>query len=129
MPCYAHVWAKQLAPVKHRLAMAKLLADARIKVSTLEIDQKKALPTVETLRLLAAKYPQHQFFWIVAEKSQAELPKWQDYEKIKRQIKVVANINHISSSLIRQRVRAGQSIADLVPPAVADYIAKHGLYL
>ncbi len=35
----------------------------------------------------------------------------------------------ISSTEIRRRVRAGQPIDDLVPPAVAHYIADHQLYL
>jgi len=34
----------------------------------------------------------------------------------------------ISSTEIRQRVRAGQPIDEWVPPAVADYILAHGLY-
>ena len=34
-----------------------------------------------------------------------------------------------SSSEIRRRVREGEPIDDLVVPAVADYIASHGLYV
>jgi nicotinate-nucleotide adenylyltransferase len=34
----------------------------------------------------------------------------------------------ISSTQIRQRVRAGQAIGDLVPQAVADYIRQRELY-
>ncbi len=34
----------------------------------------------------------------------------------------------VSSTEIRNRVKAGQSIAGLVPPAVATYIAQKGLY-
>ena len=34
----------------------------------------------------------------------------------------------VSSSAIRERVRRGEGIADLVAPAVAAYIAGHGLY-
>jgi nicotinate-nucleotide adenylyltransferase len=34
----------------------------------------------------------------------------------------------VSSTEIRDRVEAGASLADLVPPRVADYIRRHGLY-
>ncbi len=34
----------------------------------------------------------------------------------------------VSASVIRERVRAGQPIDGLVPPAVADYIRAHRLY-
>ncbi len=34
----------------------------------------------------------------------------------------------VSSTDVRNRVRAGQPIEHLVPPAVADYIARHNLY-
>jgi nicotinate-nucleotide adenylyltransferase len=34
----------------------------------------------------------------------------------------------VSGSEIRARVTAGESIDGLVPPAVAGYIAEHGLY-
>jgi nicotinate-nucleotide adenylyltransferase len=35
---------------------------------------------------------------------------------------------HISSSMVRERVASGDQIEDLVGPAVAGYIAEHGLY-
>jgi len=34
----------------------------------------------------------------------------------------------VSATEVRERVRQGRSITDLVPVAVAQYIAKHGLY-
>ena len=34
----------------------------------------------------------------------------------------------ISASELRRRVREGRSLAFRLPPSVADYIARHGLY-
>lgn len=36
--------------------------------------------------------------------------------------------NDVSSTEIRRRVRAGESIAELTPPRVATYVEKYGLY-
>ena len=45
-----------------------------------------------------------------------------------RVILVEAHTPDVSSTEIRSRVRAGQSLSGQVPDAVADYIAAHGLY-
>lgn len=41
---------------------------------------------------------------------------------------VDADIRNVSSSEIRERVAQGESIDDLLPPAVVSYISKHRLY-
>ena len=43
--------------------------------------------------------------------------------------RIEADVPEISSSEIRDRVRRGESTAGLLPPAVADYIRKEGLYV
>jgi len=128
MPCYVHVWDKKLAPARHRLAMTRLLKNQKIKVSVLEIEQKKPVYTIETLKLLNSCYHQHQFFWIIGEKNLSELVKWKEAEKVKKQLLIVPEIPGICSSLIRQRIKQGKSIKNLVPAKVAAYIKKHGLY-
>jgi nicotinate-nucleotide adenylyltransferase len=44
---------------------------------------------------------------------------------------IIANIDYlpISSTMVREAVKQGQSIAELVPAAVADYILGNNLYL
>lgn len=46
-----------------------------------------------------------------------------------RVILVEAHTPDVSSTDIRRRVRAGEPLSGLVPPAVADYIQAHRLYL
>jgi nicotinic acid mononucleotide adenylyltransferase len=38
------------------------------------------------------------------------------------------NIDHVSSTEVRQRVEAGLDINNLVPMGVADYIEAHNIY-
>ncbi len=128
MPCYAHVWNKALAPAQHRLAMLQFFTGNRLKVSTLEIDQKRPVYTVETLKLLSSQYPQHRFFWIIGQKSLPELAKWEEPEKVKERLIVVPEVPGISSTIIRNRIKKGASIKNLVPEKVREYIEKHKLY-
>lgn len=158
MPCFAHVWEKKLAPIKDRLQMCRFLENEKIKVSTFEIEQGRAIPTIETLELLEKKYLQHQFFWLIGQKSLQELSKWQEYKKLLKNYKFLVIpqnnnklkienclpaslvgkleiINHplwitsnLSSSVIRQRVKKGLSLRGFVPDHIAEYIKKHGLY-
>jgi len=43
-------------------------------------------------------------------------------------ILIDAQTADVSSSAIRQRLAAGESIAGLVPPSVRQHIEQHGLY-
>jgi nicotinic acid mononucleotide adenylyltransferase len=43
-------------------------------------------------------------------------------------LRLSENIDHISSTKVRQRIRAGQSIEELVPSDVAAYVNTQNLY-
>lgn len=43
-------------------------------------------------------------------------------------LEVAEDLDHISSTKVRQRMNTGQSIKELVPPEVASYIISHNLY-
>ena len=51
----------------------------------------------------------------------------QRVEKLQRDIVQTPRVD-ISSTEIRRRLAAGQNVADMLHPAVADYIRAHGLY-
>jgi len=51
----------------------------------------------------------------------------QRVEKLQRNI-IPTSLIDISSTEIRNRLAAGQDVNDMLHPAVADYICKHGLY-
>ena len=63
---------------------------------------------------------------ILGEDLIASFPTWPDYDQIRELATIYEShrIDGISSGLIRDRLADGQSIDDLVPPAVASYLAQ-----
>jgi nicotinate-nucleotide adenylyltransferase len=137
-----------------RLALADAPAD---EISTVDIDRSGPSYTADTLELLSQRLGPAHLFFLMGEDSLRDLPTWHDPERIVRLAELavagrpevdadlevvsraVPNIKSrvriipmkeiaISSSDIRRRARAGESLHGLVPPAVADYIRDHALY-
>ena len=78
---------------------------------------------LDTVDVIA--YPRRPF---VGPHLQNRLPSWVT-DRVGRSIKVLeAEPADVSSTEIRQRLAAGQSIRDLVPEQVEEYILKNSLY-
>ena len=118
------------------------------EVSTLEIDRGGVSYTVDTLRQLSAELPEAELFFLMGADTLRDLPGWREPDEVLRmatpmvvqrpgEAEVATDVPHlriempprdISSSDIRRRLTLGESIAGLVPPAVAAYIDEHKLY-
>ena len=126
--------------------------------SRFEVDRDGVTYTAETLRLLREVYPDHvEFYFITGADAVSEMVTWRDAADIARLATVVAatrpgyDLDHawdtiaaseiafdviylevpalaISSSYLRERVGAGQSLRYLTPDPVTGYLHKHGLY-
>jgi nicotinate-nucleotide adenylyltransferase len=131
--------------------------DPRFEVSDLELKREGPSYTVDTLSELHSIAPDNELYLIVGGDVAAGLPRWHQSERVlslatpavaKRRgtpkESVLAALREVSggkraeffpmprigvsSTLIRERARAGESIRYLVPDAVADYIKDHRLY-
>ena len=130
------------------MAVLATAADPRFTVSRAEIDRDGPTYTIDTLEQLGIPRP----FLIAGADAVRGLTTWRRYEDILRRAQVIAvtrpdhpiSLDHlppgsvtpveipalaISSTQIRGRVAAGRPTAYLIPPPVAAYIAKRGLYL
>jgi nicotinate-nucleotide adenylyltransferase len=141
------------APAKDRLAMVRLLAgnDQRFGVDSIEVDRGGLSYTVDTVRALRERWQGPAplaLFLLVGADVASTLPKWRDPEGIASLAEIVMLTREggaevlppgvsrrirtrrvdVSSTEVRARVRAGQSIRGFVPDAVAEYIATAGLY-
>lgn len=140
-----------------RLAMCQLVDEIipQTYVSDIELQRTGPSYTIDTLRALTK--PDQRLTLILGADAALLLPQWYQADQlttyaniaimtrigtiidvddlINRLPSLAGNVHlipwpgmDVSSTIIRQRCAANQPIDDLVTPAVAAYIAQHGLY-
>lgn len=142
---------------RRRLEMCRLAVGEQdgLAVCGLEIERGGRSYTVDSLRAIHASHPEAELTFIVGADMALTLPAWREPQALIGLAKLavaeredgrredvsralvplgadVAFLGmpmvEISSSLVRERVHDGEPIEGLVEPAVAEYIAAHGLY-
>ena len=148
-------WQKAApAAAEHRYLMAVIATatDPRFTVSRSDVDRGGPTYTVDTLTDLQADFgTAARLHFITGADALAQILSWRKPAEILRMAQLigVTRPGHemllaglppdsvsvvpvpalaISSTEIRQRVREGRPIDYLVPPGVASYVGKHGLY-
>jgi nicotinate-nucleotide adenylyltransferase len=142
-----------IATGRHRLEMTKLaIADnPNFEVSDIEIKKEGISYTYETLQIIQ-KQLNAEFYIIVGWDAFVILPSWYNAEKLAEQFPFIVAPRivekqqafqfpfwvkyemldipriEISSTLIRRKIKAGQSIRYLVPDSVLKYIYQEKLY-
>jgi nicotinate-nucleotide adenylyltransferase len=145
--------ASRAASPADRLAMVQLLIhdDERFAVDAIEIDRGGLSYTVDTLETFAHQFPAAERFFLVGEDAMAAFAEWRNPERILKLAKVAilrrpgsandpgislrdgtialaTRLVDVSSTEIRERLRAGRSIRGFVPEPVAAFIEAKRLY-
>ena len=80
--------------------------------------------TIDTVREIKARYTDAELFFIIGEDSVAGLPHWRSYDELAELCRFVCFPRTPESSTeIRRRLEAGESIEELVDPRVAAELA------
>lgn len=140
----------------HRYRMVQIATENNpaFEVSDVEIKRPGISYTIDTIVFFREQLSikKDNLFLIIGADSLLDLPDWKDPEKILDSCQVVVlqrpgvNLNKakaeyrrqaillpsplidISATDIRNRIKAGNTISQFVPPAVAQYIFEHHLY-
>ena len=140
---HAATAADRVAMVERAIAGA-----SGMRLERLELDRPGPSYTVDTLRALRQREPGTSFVLLVGSDAAMGVPRWHEAPELSRLARIVAfgragiaggklpagieSITvpavEISSTVVRERVRRGQSIRYWVPDAVAEFIASRGLY-
>ena len=139
------------ADLRLRLLRLALAGRCHYEIDTQEITRGGVSYSIDTVRDYARRFPGTELFYLIGADHVGQLPKWREAEALASLVEFVViprpgqtglqlpapfrgrALNGfplgVSSSQIRERVRAGKPIDLLVPPAVAEAIRDNRLYL
>jgi len=142
-----------IASPQDRVEMVRLAvaSDANYAVDDAEISRKGLSYTVDTLEYLAERYAGSELFLLLGQDSLGGFPQWRnpgriqelatlalmmrsgapdvgDWRNAERVVVVSARRVDVSSTEVRERLRAGKSIKGFVPEGVEKFIEARGLY-
>lgn len=141
------------APALERLRLLRLAlaGETHFELDEQEIHRGGTSYTIDTVQSYHRRFPGAELYYLIGADNVAQLPKWRDAGELAKLANFVviprpgqAAVEFpvpfrgrllrgfplgVSSSEIRQRIRAGQSIRNLVKPAVAEAILNYRLYL
>lgn len=140
-----------LIPDTRRLAMLSLATKGVERVATCDIELSMPTPnyTINTLDLLAERYPQRRFKLVIGSDNWKIFDQWRDAQRIldeygvivyprpgypveDRHIDGMELVNpitvNISSTDVRNAIKAGRDMTCFLPPGVYKYIADNKLY-
>lgn len=145
-----HKQGRVSASAEQRLELVRLAiaGDPRFAVDDLELRREGASYTVDTLRELREREPECELFLLVGVDQAREFHTWREPREVARLARLavlsrggeqageiglplrridVTRID-LSSTDVRRRIGAGESIRYLVPDAVRERIEQDGLY-
>ncbi|HEX2919930.1 MAG TPA: nicotinate (nicotinamide) nucleotide adenylyltransferase [Bacteroidales bacterium] len=149
---------ESLLPDYQRLHMARLAIGKRDKIKASDIEFKLPIPsfTIDTLTYLKERHPGSHFCLVMGQDNLVTLHKWKNVDEliknydlyvyprphvrkpaspvldqilsIARVIKVDAPMMEISSTFIRQGIKAGKDMSYYVPAAAWQYMSEMHFY-
>ena len=144
---------KQLLHEEDRYKMVELATqnNNKLKVSDVEFSMPRPSYTIDTLKKLREKHPQHTFRLIIGEDNLGQFPNWKDYEEILNDFGLYvyprpnaeagalkthpqvrffeAPLLDISATFIRAQLKAERTIRYMVPEEVEAYIKWKKFYV
>jgi len=138
----------------HRLTMVRIALEEypKIKASNVEFDLEQPNYSINTLVHLEEKYPEYIFCLIMGEDNLKSFTRWKNYEVILKQYEIYiyprisseevksplithkniylvnAPCMELSSTFIRDSIKAGKNIRPMLPEAVWQYLDEMNFY-
>lgn len=143
----------ELAPDHHRLEMVRLAIETfqpHISLCDIEMSLPRPSYTIDTLKVLKEKYPERDFTVLMGSDSMDCIEKWKDFRDLLHNNRIIVyprpssdieaiklNYNveivnsplmEISSTFIRNAVKAGKRAHYFMPPRAYKYLIDNNIY-
>lgn len=126
---------KDLICLQHRIKMLEIAFQNEENLEILDISNNdKKMYAIDSFQLIDEKFPQAERFFIMGSDNYQKIMEWKSAEDLMKNYHYIVldrekgNRKHISSSLVRQRIKQNETIEDLVPIQVIAYIKQKNLY-
>ena len=140
-----------LMPQEHRLKMTEIAVQDmnNIKADNIEFSLPQPSYTINTLNLLNKKYPGYKFHILMGTDNLVNVHRWKEAETILKNYPILiyprtgytydpdkiplnsritnAPVIDISSTMLREWIKAGHDVRAFLPAGIYEYIIKNGL--
>lgn len=144
--------ATDLLPDMERLRMLDIAVRGAEKIGLCDIELSMPRPsyTIDTLRLLARRYPRRRFKLVIGSDNWKVFNQWRQSEDILDEFGVIvyprpgydtdtniyddrasfvdAPMTNLSSTFVRKAIARGRDMRFFLPPGVFEYIKENGFY-
>jgi nicotinate-nucleotide adenylyltransferase len=150
IPTYQHAFSKDLVDFEHRQHMCELALEDldRVRISDVEREMGGESRTIDTVRGLKERFPQHRFSLIVGTDILEETHRWKNWDGLMELVDLIVigrsghtqdgdpesaefRLPDISSTDTRRALEKGEygKLEFWLARDVIAYVAKHQLYL
>lgn len=126
---------------------------SRLRISTVENELPKPSYSYKTIQHLKKEFPDATFYFCMGEDSLSQFHTWKAYKKILEECDLLVAqrpgvshsdtaphileqarfVNHIpldiSSTQVKERIKSGDSVQEMIPPKVLKIIEKEQIYI
>lgn len=134
VPCFSHNFGKKMIDFEHRFEMAKILTNhigGKVLLSSIEkeIFKNEVSRTYLLLKELKRLNPEDDFIFVCGEDNATpeNWTKFYKYESIDKEFgkHVIPDMGSIRSTLIRNKLKNGESISGLTKPEIIEYLTTN----
>ncbi|MEO8581984.1 MAG: nicotinate (nicotinamide) nucleotide adenylyltransferase [Patescibacteria group bacterium] len=149
VPLKQHPFGKEVEVNGHRVEMLKMILEPQMRIEGFELEHSGKSFSIDTLNTLSSRYPQIKFSWVIGSDNLLKFNRWKDFQDMLSRFTVyvyprkgfvfepmldgMIKLDNfpevtVSSTEVRAKIVAGQSITGLVDERVEQYIKENGLY-